>query len=664
MLGLDYRSDPLQLQRVPVELRELRAWLVWELEPDPDPTKKPRKVPCYVSGGRRKGKQAGREDRARWATFDAALNRFNRGGMAGIGIATPPDLGFVALDFDDAVGREDDLLRAILASTYSELSPSGQGYRAFVRGSLMKNSEHATPERYGVEIFSETGFVTVTGNQLEGSPDTVAAIDQVPALAELIEQRFGTGASKATSGSEGIVIPEPRQGVPLDEVREMLEAISEGNVAYHKGLPPGADTGAPSWLGAGMALHHEYAETDDEEAALELWIEWSSTAPNFGSAEECRYKWSTFTRSGDGHEIKISAIEAWAKAAGWLPGQAGDDADGWVSLHDLDENPPPPREWLLEPWLPLGTVALLSGRGGTGKSLLSQQLVTAVATGAPILGGTARQGAAVMYAGEDDADEIRRRQVAIDSALFTGGRLPRFIESRVGKQSLLATFDRAGVIRPSNLWKAIKDQAIALGARLVVLDNISQMFGGDQNVGAQVSQFVKMLESLAIEGQCTVLLLGHTAKGSDDYLGSIYWEANVRARMLMRVREDGLRELIRPKVNYAATGATLLEYRHGVLHQVDSVGVQTDAVSSAKGEVLEALRVLTGRQINVSNKPQARNNLVKVGTDQGLIRSPRGVVDRALAALIDDGIVEPNGVLPWRDSQRHPARGLVLREPL
>jgi len=42
---------------------------------------------------------------------------------------------------------------------------------------------------------------------------------------------------------------------------------------------------------------------------------------------------------------------------------------------------PPTREWIVEDWVPAGCVTLLSGAGGLGKSLLGQQLCTAVSVG-------------------------------------------------------------------------------------------------------------------------------------------------------------------------------------------------------------------------------------------------------------------------------------------
>lgn len=52
----------------------------------------------------------------------------------------------------------------------------------------------------------------------------------------------------------------------------------------------------------------------------------------------------------------------------------------------LDGLTRPAREWAVQDLVPSGTVTLLGGDGGTGKSLLGMQLTDAVATGGRWLG--------------------------------------------------------------------------------------------------------------------------------------------------------------------------------------------------------------------------------------------------------------------------------------
>lgn len=116
---------------VPRALRAHKAWLLWKFEGQPG-NAKPRKVPYYIDGQRRKGDQGSPADRAALTTYDQVMKVFLAGGYDGIGFATLPDWRVVALDFDDVI--TDGVIRqdvaALISCTYSEVSPSGRGVPA------------------------------------------------------------------------------------------------------------------------------------------------------------------------------------------------------------------------------------------------------------------------------------------------------------------------------------------------------------------------------------------------------------------------------------------------------------------------------------------------------------------------------------------------------
>ena len=101
---------------------------------------------------------------------------------------------------------------------------------------------------------------------------------------------------------------------------------------------------------------------------------------------------------------------------------------------------PPSRRWLIDQWLPAGSVALLTGEGGAGKSRLALQLAAAIATtssntrswiegtGAPGIGnGVPEGGTPVVYATwEDRADEMARRLSQISGDPAPGASLQRW----------------------------------------------------------------------------------------------------------------------------------------------------------------------------------------------------------------------------------------------
>ena len=60
-----------------------------------------------------------------------------------------------------------------------------------------------------------------------------------------------------------------------------------------------------------------------------------------------------------------------------------------IKLQTWDKaDPPDPRRWLVDDWLPAGRVTLLAGQGGIGKSRLALQLSAGIVSGGGRLDGT------------------------------------------------------------------------------------------------------------------------------------------------------------------------------------------------------------------------------------------------------------------------------------
>lgn len=78
---------------------------------------------------------------------------------------------------------------------------------------------------------------------------------------------------------------------------------------------------------------------------------------------------------------------------------------------------PPERRWIVPGWLARGTGCLFVGEAGVGKSLLAQQLVTAVAAGKRFLGLDTVQVPTLYVTCEDSDDELHRRQQPINEAV-------------------------------------------------------------------------------------------------------------------------------------------------------------------------------------------------------------------------------------------------------
>ena len=230
-------TDPVQPLHCPAALRTLPGWLVWRYAPNPVAGKPPLKLPCYAdeAGGPRQGRQGSAQDRARLVSFDEALARAREHGFEGVGLALLPEFGVAALDFDHCVagGQVAPEVEQLVAGTYAELSPSGQGVRAFVRAAPDVLGNHKSPAAAGVwgfETFSSSGFVTFTGRQLPASalvagPDFIAPAGQ--GVRELAAARFHLPGRQADGapGDDFLMLHEPPVGLLPAQIDEALAAL-------------------------------------------------------------------------------------------------------------------------------------------------------------------------------------------------------------------------------------------------------------------------------------------------------------------------------------------------------------------------------------------------------------------------------------------------------
>ncbi|MFP6756883.1 MAG: hypothetical protein VCC99_01505, partial [Alphaproteobacteria bacterium] len=128
-------------------------------------------------------------DPSTWATYEQAEQTAKEYGC-GIGLMLgPADDGFnlVAFDLDDCRNPETgeiapwawELIKE--CGSYVEITPSGTGLRIIGRGD--GTEAHFTlrrPDDAHVEVYSKaTRYITVTGQQLEGTPDELADISAV-----------------------------------------------------------------------------------------------------------------------------------------------------------------------------------------------------------------------------------------------------------------------------------------------------------------------------------------------------------------------------------------------------------------------------------------------------------------------------------------------------
>jgi len=261
--------------------------------------------------------------------------------------------------------------------------------------------------------------------------------------------------------------------------------------------------------------------------------------------------------------LKWDANKGPADIASWdaEPDKPGDGSFTAASV----VGPIPAREWVLDGWFPARTVAMLFGAGGVGKTLLMQQFANAVATGEPFLGIDTTQMPVLSVMCEDDADEVKRRQLKINEARgvdeFGNGPESLHLWPRVGSDNVLVTWPSGGQDEPGAFYKKLCDKVASVkgdaDSVLVLLDTAADMFGGNENERRTVNTFLKTyLGSIVINYNATVILLAHPSLSglkNSGLSGSTAWENSVRARSYLSREEDSddVRILSRKKSNYS-----------------------------------------------------------------------------------------------------------------
>lgn len=165
----------LQVDRwsIPLELQHHRAWACWRYSYDQNRWSKPPYQPDT-------GERAEASDSSTWSDLDAAYEAYHSqlapadGGRPYDGVSFALDLrwGIVGVDLDHLAEHRfeaDRIVRAL--NSYTEYSPSRDGYRIFLKGVLPEGRRR----RGWVEMYSQRRFLTVTGHKLPGAPPALTS---------------------------------------------------------------------------------------------------------------------------------------------------------------------------------------------------------------------------------------------------------------------------------------------------------------------------------------------------------------------------------------------------------------------------------------------------------------------------------------------------------
>lgn len=330
---------------------------------------------------------------------------------------------------------------------------------------------------------------------------------------------------------------------------------------------------------------------------------------------------------------------------------------------------PPPRRFAWQPWIPARTTTLLHGYGGVGKTLISQMICTAYGLGLDLFAGPTEGRPALLIAGEDDHDELWRRQVDICRRLGVdladlAGRVRIHAVPHV--DITIAEASASGAIAVMPMFATLRAEIQALKPGLVALDNASKIFALSENDRIAVTRGIGMLNGIAHDFDASVLLIAHNNKGGD-FSGSTAWENVCRARLsLTGDKEAGTVTLARPKANYSSDGEIVLKWDDGSFRcetpeaMTAAERVAADVERRAHAEAfLAALDKLTDQGRPVSHSERAVNFAPKIMLEAGVAQDlTRQQLIDAMNLLLKEGRIRANAEI-GRRSNRAPICGLA-----
>lgn len=170
---------------------------------------------------------------------------------------------------------------------------------------------------------------------------------------------------------------------------------------------------------------------------------------------------------------------------------------------------PSGTDWLLDRYLPRGSLATLFGEPGSFKTTVALDWALHIAAGRPWNGYAVRQGSVFYVAGEGHAGITNRMQAwKLHNREFAD--LPLFIaENAVSLDDLRAASDMAAEMEQ---WVAEVGDAPAL----IVIDTLARNMEGDENAQRDMNRFVRHVGTLQSRFGAAVLVLHHTGYGNKD----------------------------------------------------------------------------------------------------------------------------------------------------
>jgi len=527
---------------LPTELKRLPQWVLWRYEKREG---KLTKSPFDCNGD-----YASSTDAETWADYDTVRKAYSTGSFDGIGFVVTPTDKYCGVDLDHCrnseTGEITQTARDIITrlNSYTEITPSLTGIRIWIKAKLPQNN-NARKRKTGIEIYDQERFFTVTGNHLDGTPNTIQERQKELNLlhAELFppepKENKGNGHRAPTDLADTELLSKAMAARNGDKFRQLWE----GDTSAYGGDDSAADLALCSMLAfwtennesridslfrQSRLYREKWDRQDYRERTIKAAINGNHETYKKRQQEQHEYKQPPSPRNGhhDGDEIANTVNLVWMNT---------------VKAEAI--------EWLWKPYIPLGKLTMLEGDPGVGKSWILLALATAVSLGKGLPKvETVPQGIVLMASAEDGkADTIRPRlnDMGADTTKIV------IIDDPDAK----FTLDDAGCDMLEQFINQVKPL-------VVILDPMVAFINADVDISQanQMRHITKKLANIAEKYHIAIIALRHLTKGGSSKpiyrgLGSI--DITAAARSVLMAGEDpetGTRGIMHIKSNLAPKG--------------------------------------------------------------------------------------------------------------
>lgn len=410
--------------------------------------------------------------------------------------------------------------------TLTASTPSGGRHLFFQSGVNVPNSVGKVAQ--GVDVRSARGYVVGAGSKTDAG-DYAWATDVPSRVAPTWLAEVCMAAKKAAE--------------VLDEAPDYVDQTA-------------AVARAREWLAETATPEHGARDATVVQVAAQLkdfGVEW-------GHAEELLLTWAEpmdwddfsddqflkCVRQGykTANEAGSKSLEAVADMFDVIPDaiprRAVDPFDGLMYRPtDIELSEVMGLNYLVKGWLDIGSLAMMFGKWGSGKTFNALDLCAHVASGNEWFGSRVRQGG-VLFLGYEGASAMRRRLFALrlhypnwdwsETPFYIRNMRNALVSKRAGGDTL-----PAGQLILNRTLSEYHEREGCHPA-LIVVDPLRNALGGSDSDPELTAPYIELMQKLTAKLGCTTLTIHHPGHGSDDRGRG---DSGIEAAMDTVIRVDG-----------------------------------------------------------------------------------------------------------------------------